>query len=280
MLVFHAHCQMGNQMFIYACARSLAIRKKLAYCLSEMDHLKYFKLSDDDRLNQLKFLTFKLQNKLPGMKYKFEHMQDNRNDYSGIMELEPSKRVWYYGYFQGESYFYNNMEDIKQCFEIKEEYQQAYHVFLKNNFNNKRIIVAHIRLKDYKTFGPDFLDGPDLTLPFAYYHTNIKKLIAAQPDNNYQLVFMSDDITEVKKEFNTYDAYFSEQNMMIDFQILQHAQAAIISPSSYAWWACWLSKNPNSQIIVPKYFLGFKVKKEFPVNMIPKHFVQSEVFNT
>jgi spore coat polysaccharide biosynthesis predicted glycosyltransferase SpsG len=90
---------------------------------------------------------------------------------------------------------------------------------------------------------------------------------------------MSDDIEEVKKEFAAYkDAYFSNQNVINDFQLLQHANAAIISPSSYAWWACWLNKVPNAKIIVPKYFLGFKVNKEFPVNMIPKHFVQSEVY--
>ena len=279
MLVFHAHCQMGNQMFIYACARSLASKRQIPYCLSEISHLKYFKLAADDRYNKLKFLAFKLQNKIPGFKYKFEHLQDNRIDYSKELLSEAAKRIWYYGYFQGESYFYNNFKDIKQCFDIKEEYQQAYKLFYKTNFNNKRIIVAQVRLKDYKTFGPDFLKGPDLTLPFSYYHTNIKKLISQQPDKNYQLVFMSDDMEVVKKEFNNYDAYFSEQNMIIDFQLLQYAHAAVISPSSYAWWACWLTKVENPQIIVPKYFLGFKVNMEFPVNMIPKHFVQSEVHN-
>ena len=46
MLVFHSHCQMGNQMFIYACARSLSLKRKVPYCLSELDHLKYFDLSN------------------------------------------------------------------------------------------------------------------------------------------------------------------------------------------------------------------------------------------
>jgi hypothetical protein len=278
MLVFHSHCQMGNQMFIYACARSLAKKRKLAYCLSEISHLKYFKLSDTDRYNRLKFLSFKIQNKIPGLQYRFEHFQDNRVDYSKEMELALSQRIWYYGYFQGEAYLYNNIDDIKKCFEIREEYQQEYQSFFTSNFANKRIIVAQIRLKDYKTFGPDFLNGPDLTLPFKYYHTNIKKIIDAQQDDNFQLIFMSDDIAEVKKEFKDYNAYFSEQNMMIDFQLLQHAHAAVISPSSYAWWACWLSKVDHPYIIVPKYFLGFKVNKEFPVNMIPNHFIQSEVY--
>jgi hypothetical protein len=268
---------MGNQMFIYACARSLAIKKNLSYCLSELNYLKYFKLAKEDKNNKFKYLTFKFLNKLPGFVYRFEHMQDNRIDYKPKMLAEKSSRVWYYGYFQGESYLFNNSHDIKACFTVKEEYQQAFYSFFKQKFERKRIIVAHIRLKDYKTFGPDFLKGPDLTLPFSYYHNNLKALIAEQPDENYQVVFMSDDMEEVKKEFSSYRAYFSDQSVINDFQILQHATAAVISPSSYAWWACWLSKVPNAKIIVPKYFLGFKVQKEFPVNMIPNHFIQSEV---
>lgn len=278
MLVFHAHCQMGNQMFIYACARSLAKKRNLAYCLSELTYLKYFELAATDKINRLKFVAFKALNKIPGLNYKFEHFQDNRLDYSGQMGNEKSTRVWYYGYFQGEKYLYTNSDDIKRCFQIKQEYQFQFNRFYTQTFQQKRIIVAHIRLKDYKTFGPDFLNGPDLTLPFSYYHSNIEKLIAAQPDQNYQLVFMSDDMAEVKKEFGSYrNAYFSDQGVIIDFQLLQHAHAAVISPSSYAWWACWLSKVNNPQIIVPAYFLGFRVKQEFPVHMIPEHFIQSEV---
>lgn len=277
MLVFHAHCQMGNQMFIYACARSLAKKRGLNYCLSEISHLNYFELATEDTQNHNKYLKFKVMNKIPGFRYKFEHFQDNRIDYSLQMQQEFKTRVWYYGYFQGESYFYNNHEDIEKCFTIKQEYQEQYNTFYNSHFKDKRLIIAHIRLKDYKTFGPDFLKGPDLTLPFQYYHENIKKILSEQPDEKYQLIFMSDDINSIREEFKDYNAFFSDQNMIIDFQLMQHAHAAVVSASSYAWWACWLNKVPHAKIIVPKYFLGFKVKKEFPVHMIPEKFIQSEV---
>jgi hypothetical protein len=39
----------------------------------------------------------------------------------------------------------------------------------------------------------------------------------------------------------------------------------------------WLNKIPNKKVIVPKYFLGFKVKMEFPINIIPQGFEQLEV---
>ena len=277
MLVFHSHCQMGNQMFIYACARSLSLKRKVPYCLSELDHLKYFDLSNDDRWNNLKYLWFKLHNKIPGSRYLFEHMQDNRIDYTADMLNQISNNVWCYGYFQGEQYLFDNMPDIKSCFSIKKKFVDAYREFIHHQFGNKRLILAHIRLKDYKTFGPDFLNGPDLTLPFSYYHQNIKNILSSQPDEHYQLVFISDDIDAVKKEFVAYNGYFSNQSPIIDFQLMMHAHAAVISPSSFAWWACWLNRVEDAKIVVPEYFLGFKVKKEFPVNMIPKKFIKSLV---
>ena len=277
MLVFHSHCQMGNQMFIYACARSLAKKRKLDYCLSEIEYLKYFELSKDDINNASKYRKFKIINKIPGLKFTFKHYQDNRIDYADLMVQEKSKRVWYYGYFQGEKYLFDNTNDIRKCFQIKSQYVDEYNNFKNKYLQSKRSIVVHIRLKDYKTFGPDFLDGPDLTLPFNYYHHNLQHQISQQADSNFQVIFLSDDINEVKKEFGSYNGIFSENNMIVDFQILKNASVAIISPSSYAWWACWLS-DPGKQItVVPKYFLGFKVKNEFPIHMIPPHFIQAVV---
>ena len=50
----------GNQMFIYACAHSLAKAKNLEYCLSEIGYLKYFNLSKEDyQKNNFKYLLFR-----------------------------------------------------------------------------------------------------------------------------------------------------------------------------------------------------------------------------
>ncbi len=276
MLVFHSHCQMGNQMFIYACARSLARAKGEKYCLSEIDHLKYFELGEEDRNNSFKYKMFKFQNKLPLQKYLFRHYQDNRVDYSKDMLKEITNRVWYYGYFQGEQYFYNNHEDIRKCFSIKKEYVERFNNASDGiNLANKKTAVIHIRLKDYKTFGPEFLKGPDLSLPFEYYHKLIKQL---KLKDDHRIIFLSDEIDVVKKEFSYLaDAYFSTHDFITDFQIIKNADIALIAHSSFGWWASWLNERPGKQIYLPKYFLGFKVHKEFPVNMIPAQWNQVNV---
>ena len=90
MLVFHSHCQLGNQMFIYACAHSLAKAKNLEYCLSEIGYLKYFNLSKEDyQKNNFKYLLFRFSNKFKS--YSFQHLQDNRVDYHNEI-LKNNKR--------------------------------------------------------------------------------------------------------------------------------------------------------------------------------------------
>ena len=277
MLVFHSHCQMGNQMFIYAAARGLSSARGITYCLSEIDKLQYFKLAPGERwLNPLKYFFFKLQNKLPGGKYLFHHLQDSRLDYSTEMQEEKHSRVWYYGYFQGEKYWYGNSKDFHDFFSIKSRY--------KKEFENARTQLlpqmtsygtVHIRLRDYRTFGPDYLNGPDLTLPFAYYH----KLLKENAGSVDKWVIMSDEPETVKNEFAYLGnkAVFSNFSPIVDFQLISHAEVCINSHSTFSWWASQLNKNPNKKIFVPEYFLGFKVQKEFPAHIIPASFIRVPV---
>jgi hypothetical protein len=268
-------------MFIYACARSLAKQKMLKYCLSDLSHLRFFTLASEDKNNQQKYLWFKIRNKLHFKKYKFEHYQDNRHNYAVKMLKETSGNVWYYGYFQGEQYLYGNHQDIINCFKIKLEYVKMYDAFKNNSLENVNTIVVHLRLNDYKTFGPDYLKGPDLTLPFNYYRKKLLKEIAQQGNTKFKIIFLSDDIKQVKQEFKDFDKYspyYSEQNMIVDFQIIMHADTAIISASSYAWWAAWLNPKKHKKIVVPNYFLGFKVNTEYPIGIIPSTFIKSDVY--
>ena len=134
-------------------------------------------------------------------------------------------------------------------------------------------LTFHIRLKDYKTFGPDFLNGPDLTLPMEYYHNLIKRL-----SSNIKVIFLSDDIKKVKNDFSyVNNAYFSKNSVIDDLQFIINANICILSCSTFSWWGAWLNVNPNKRIYVPKNFLGFKVKKEYPINIIPPNWNHIEI---
>ena len=62
----------------------------------------------------------------------------------------------------------------------------------------------------------------------------------------------------------------------MDFQLLLHADKLIISNSSFAWWGAYLNKN-KTEVFVPQYWLGFKVDKEIPADIIPARFISVPV---
>lgn len=272
MIVFHTHCQLGNQMFIYACAYSTAVLKNQKYCLSSIDNLEYFVLSNNEKRNNfLNYLWFRISSKF--VSYKFHHFQDNRKDYSIDLISESNKRNWYYGYFQGEKYFFGNAINIKKRFEIKSCYQKKFETLKTQIIGDFNFAIIHIRLKDFKTFGPDFLDGPDLSLPFDYYHNLIKTI-----PKNHKIVFLSDEIEEIKSEFNyVSNSYFSNHSEIEDLQFIINADICILSCSTFSWWGAWLNEKPDKKIYVPDYFLGFRVNKEFPVNIIPEKWIKVPV---
>ena len=272
MLVFHSHCQLGNQMFIYACAHTLAKERNQNYCISDLSDLFFFRLNKNENLrNNIKYLWFRISSKF--IKYNFFHFQDNRLDYSKKMLHINSKYNWYYGYFQGENYFYNNEIEIKKRFLIKSKYKDSFEKLKNKIIGQTKYAIVHIRLKDFKTFGPDFLNGPDLSLPFKYYYEQIKKI-----PTDHKLIFLSDEIDLVKNEFSHIkNAYFSENSIINDLLFIINADICILSCSTFSWWGAWLNKNPQKIIYVPKYFLGHKVKKEYPTNIIPENWIQIEV---
>lgn len=275
MLIFHSHCQMGNQMFIYACANSLAVKKGVQFGLSDTDGLVYFSGPYKNRFrNFFNYQAFRMLNKLNPGKFSFYHLQDNREDYSMAMLKDHGKNAWYYGYFQGISYFYEREDALRKLFTIRKNYQKKYEAIISKFPERKKMITVHLRLKDYKTFGPEYLGGPDLSLPFTYYHQLLKTMALEEA----HVVFISDAMAEVKKEFSyVKNAYFSENEPIVDMQFLIHADACIIANSTFGWWGAFLNQKENKKIYVPEYFLGFKVQKEYPVNIIPKDWVQVKV---
>jgi hypothetical protein len=136
------------------------------------------------------------------------------------------------------------------------------------------LLTVHIRLKDYRTFGPDYLGGPDLSLPWSYYH----KLLDRYDLNRYQVIFLSDEPDAIAKVFGDVPgAIFSKEDPIVDFQFIQHAHVCINAHSTFSWWAAWLNKVPGKKVHVPRNFLGFKVGQTYPVHIVPDAWFEEEV---
>ena len=280
-----AQGRLGNQMFQYSFAYAVSRKLNTRFFIHNHSTLHYFDLFENFKKENLRnTLYFALRNIFRKSRIVFSlsdlkkpiaflfnravnkniRVWNNTIDPNNFLLQKIENNVLYDGYFQSEDYFKEFKEDIKKLFEIRPQYQKSF-LDKKKHLFDKKCIVIHLRRTDYVNYGDEILGGTDMTLPIAYY----KKCLSLIKDTNqYNVIFVSDDMEFVKKEFGSGGNYFYESNNVItDFQLLLNADILIISNSSFSWWAAWLNNKANKLIYAPNYFTGFKIKKFYPAGI-------------
>ncbi|HMG83789.1 MAG TPA: alpha-1,2-fucosyltransferase [Ferruginibacter sp.] len=280
-----AQGRMGNQLFQYAFVYSNAKELDTSFFIDGYSSLHYFELYDglqkENKKNKLKYLisnffvspNFRqketsIRNMPAWLKEVFLHKKkvDWDIDFVETNDILPviNNNAIYKGFFQSETYFKKYAKDIRQLFAIKKDYKDAFAKKFETLYT-KKTIALHIRRGDYVNFGAPELGGFDLTLPLSYYK---KCLHLISNKEEYNIIFVSDDIEYVKTAFGEGENYFFESNSeIIDFQLLLNADIQIVSNSSFSWWAAWLNEKTNKITYAPDYYLGFKVNTFFPTNI-------------
>jgi hypothetical protein len=173
----------------------------------------------------------------------------------------------YKGFFQTDFYVKQIVGGLK--ISIKKEYTDRFDEEFGNQFNNNKTIVVHIRRTDYLNYGKR-----DISLPMEYFK---KRLDALGDISDCLVYFVSDDIDHVKSYFKEQNNFiYSSNNEITDFQIIKNADIAIISNSSFAWWAAYLSEKDNT-VYAPKNWLGFRIGKEHPKKVMTDKFIWCDV---
>ncbi len=194
-----------------------------------------------------------------------DQWEDAATFYTGAMK----PGALYRGYFQSEQYFLPVQDRVRQEFQVKADLRTD---IRQITGNDKETIVVHIRRTDYLSWGNDEL-GYNLSLPDEYY----QRCLSVLDSSDKNVLFISDDIPYVKSRFAKEGAFFSERNTEIaDLQLLMQGDYLILSNSSFSWWGAWLNLKVK-QVLAPKYWLGFKVGKEWPCGVIPERWQAIDV---
>lgn len=263
--------RLGNQIFQYVFLKYLKSKdSSKLYFFSNPHHSylsRYFELERTDSLKLSSKLYSILVRFIPEI-LKFKEI--NITNLQSPISYIPKENTLYKGYFQTD-YYYNQIKNDLHL-KIKSRYIKDFNTLFSDIFFNNKTIVVHIRLTDYKNYGRN--KSKDISLPLKYYRNQLEKI---ENINNYQVIFTSDDMKTVKEYFSGNENYiFSNSSEIIDFQLIMNSDISIISNSSFAWWAAFLSRKQNI-VYAPKYWMGFKLKREHPKGVMTNKFIWCDV---
>lgn len=269
--------RLGNQLFVYAATRIMALESGCKLLLTEeclrkkglTNRLDCFNIPQNvvsiDRNKKFSFFqrigyliymlmcrkhTIEQVYKIEKKHQKFFHrfgLVFNQEGYIKPLPLE--KRNWYaLGYFQCDQYFskYENLlrKELSFRTEMFSDSAICLGTEIKTNPNS---VCLHIRRGDY-------LNDPVFAVCKAdYYHKALKILLEQLP--NAEFYVFSDNIDEVKGQFAKYrnnfnyiDAKYTDQESLFLGSCCKHF---IMSNSTFSWWMQYLSDNKDKIVLAP-----------------------------
>lgn len=260
--------RLGNQLFQFYFLLYLKSRKKNTLFFFPNPHhakiAKYFDLGPFRNLT-LNSKIYSVVTRLIPRIIKFNEVYIQNIQVP--KEVDVKDYTIYKGFFQSDWYLKHTPEPFK--IRIKEKYANSFRKLYGDIFDKEKTIAVHIRRTDYLNYGKR-----DISLPIGYF----KKRLASIPDiDSYRVFFLSDDVEFVKNAIEEKPNFiFSNHDEITDFQIIKNADIAIISNSSFSWWACYLSDKDN-KVYAPKNWFGFRLGKEHPKGIMTDRFTWCEV---
>ena len=282
---------LGNQLFQYAAARSLALHHGtfVAFDLSLLDRAKpggvrrTYELSAFDikpsrppLLDRLAFglvdmpsrdrIKSYVNSRLRATKYAEQAIS-----FDPAMRDVTSARAYLTGYFQSERYF----ECIEEQLRVDLKFVDKPKIQLREIARSEAIVSLHVRRGDYS-------DNPATNrfhglCSLEYYEKAIAYLAEKLEDIHFFI--FSDDQAWVRKHLRlTHSATFVEgppnESSHKDMQLMSQCQHHIIANSSFSWWGAWLNPMPDKIVIAPERWFADETAQAQTQDMIPEGWIR------
>ncbi len=260
---------LGNQMFQYAAARSLADRFSVPLRLDISDFESYFlrryeihdfairaTIADDKELAPFRVkknrltLWQRILRKTSLNRHK-SLLAERSFAYDERIEIVRPP-VYLDGYWQSERYFSKNSDAIRSDFSLAKDLDNA-NAAIKNQINSVCAVSVHVRRGDYVS--DQRTNHYHGTCGVDYYNGAIK-FIKQRVEHPHFFVF-SDDHDWTKKNIacdapTTYVTANSSKSGILDMALMRQCRHHIIANSSFSWWGAWLNPLPDKIVIAPQ----------------------------
>jgi len=281
---------LGNQMFQYAAARSVALQKNVQMKLDISGFIKYklynfelqrvfncpVEISNSSEVKSiLGWSSPPIIRRIISSPYLSSFQPKNfilepHFNYWKDLENIPSN-AYLMGYWQSEKYFSQFASQIKRDFSFKEPLQNK-NLYLKQQIEGLNAVSLHIRRGDYvSNTQATAVHG----LCSIEYYLSAIRYIAERVEKPTFFIF-SDDILWVKKYLkidfpHIYIENNTNYNSYNDMRLMSLCDHNIIANSSFSWWGAWLNSNENKIVVAPFHWFA---KKTDVSDLLPSSWIK------
>lgn len=287
---------LGNQMFMYATAYSLAkrlnrkliiddetafrARKNISkYALSNFDIASEIAPNSNkfkSNIGYLKRKSFKFLDKFM-IKKKFLIEQKDLNKISNydpeIFNRDYAKNLYMEGHFESEKYFlnYKNFIEKEFIFKCRDLFKKSpfYKVLSQNNsisiclrqnrFSegmNKKNNENNVKSKKFSHEQIEYINNS-----IDYFKKKISNPVFCLWSNDIENINLNDFSAKITKIIHNKEFCNSLDHNTLDLYLITQAKHHIVIPSTFNWWGAWLCSNKEKIILRPSsnYFSQFKI---------------------
>lgn len=236
----------GNWMFIIAAtiSRALDVGGQAVFVKRAVDHVGQSPIFD--RISYFE-----------GPSFWTSRLKERNFQYVDPASYSPNS-LHLSGQFFSAKYFDHHRKEILETFapspELKADLEAKYSEILK-----KETIAVHIRRGDYKTFS---FQGEramcDLAEETNYYDKAIAHFLKSMKEPHF--VIFSDDpayvqrmpvLQKLQAESPGQITFISNSKAHEDLYLMSMCKHQVMANSTFSWWAAYLRKHPNAQVIYP-----------------------------
>ena len=267
---------LGNQMFIYATGKALALRNGSEFII---DHKSGFigdvykrkfelnnfnisaKLAPDIYSFNYKFggyirlISNKIKRHLPFLTIKI--IEESNSEFNEDLIAGKNTNCLLKGYWQTEDYFKDCSDIISREFLFAKKMSNSVlnEASIIESYDGRAVALGVRRYQEVKTLVNVKLTDKE------YYLSSMKKI--SEKINNPVFFCFTQDQEWVKTNlFNHgFEILFlkeknTEDGALEDLFLLKGCKNFIISNSTFYWWGAWLSENKNKIVITPSNWVN------------------------
>jgi hypothetical protein len=231
--------RLGNHMFQYAICRIIADRNNFNFKIAAIgeDNPPY---AEDTNHHIFTYFP-ELERGIVDGSIKHIYHEDWSQSYNpSIFNIPDYTKL--YGYFQTEKYFVGFEDSIKNWFKVNKDQTT---LELLKKYPIDEYCYVHFRC---------YVFGEGQThISLKFYLDAYEKI--KQVNTNIKLLIITEDINFTKNIFKDIDCEIISNDMMIDYKLLYFSKYCIISPSTFSWWAAWLTDKEIT--IAPQFWINY-----------------------